>query len=232
MVGQTPRERQSPAFIHALKEDFMFTQRATYYPATGKGPEVRALLEALTQSEQARGIQVNLTTQHFNPDGPAFVRSVRLADLAALAQRRASVAADPARQEHNAKLDPLLGRPAKVELFETIVPLAGPAGGVYIERITWTPAFGKGPELQKVLEEQIMARQAQGMRGALSVQLFSPTGPAFASTLVFPDLAVYEQFRKARSTDAAVQTFAAKARALMTTPQKVELFEILTPFPE
>src|SRR5438132_640696 len=100
----------------------MYVQRATFFPATGKGPEARALMEAQTRSEQAQGVPVNLASQSFNPDGPAFVRNLRLADLAALAQRQKSNTADPARQAYTAKLSTLLSQPAKLELYEIIIP--------------------------------------------------------------------------------------------------------------
>src|SRR5688572_26005542 len=103
------------------KVDSMFVQRAIYFPATGKGPDVRALLETLTLSEQTQGVPVSLAAAAFRPDGPAFVRTIRLDNLNALERRRSRAAADPARLAFNAKLSPLLRQDAMTELYEIII---------------------------------------------------------------------------------------------------------------
>ncbi|MSQ14422.1 MAG: hypothetical protein EXR50_00960 [Dehalococcoidia bacterium] len=99
----------------------------------------------------------------------------------------------------------------------------------FVQRTTWIPALGKGPELRALLEERVKLRNAQGGRSGVSAQLFGPEGPAFVFSTVFPDLASREQLFQRQNSDPAYQASLAKSVMVASKAAVIELFETLVP---
>ncbi len=102
---------------------------------------------------------------------------------------------------------------------------------MYIQRTSLYPTFDKIFELRALLEERVKARQAQGITIGLQEQLFGPEGPAFTVVIRHDDLGGVERLRRQMITDPEFQAFLAKVGAVSRAPAKMELFEVLMPFP-
>jgi len=210
----------------------MFSQRVTNYPAAGKGPELRTLLEERVKARQAKGLRTGLSTQMFGADGAAYVITTTYADLAALEKSRRENQSDPASRAFQAKLAGLQRVPQTIELFEILMPApAAAAEPIFSHRVTQYPAAGKGPELRALLEGRVKDGQAQGLRVGLSTQLFGAGGATYVQTVIYPDLAAYEKRRQANLSDSAFRAYQAKVVELTRMPAKQELFEILVRVP-
>ena len=99
-----------------------YSFRITLYPAAGKAPAVRALLEEWVKAQQAGGSRQTLAIQVFGQEGPVFAQTILHPDLASLEARMRSFQADPGSAAFGEKLAPLLARPGKAELFQVLVP--------------------------------------------------------------------------------------------------------------
>ncbi|MGH2361787.1 MAG: hypothetical protein ACRDGM_14745 [bacterium] len=105
----------------------MFIERVRIYPALGKEPELRAVLEEWAKKRQAQGMEISLSVQLYGPEGPTFVNSAKFRDLAEVENRRRQNQADPAFQAVVAKVDSLCRVPAKRSLYEVLVRYPGKA---------------------------------------------------------------------------------------------------------
>jgi hypothetical protein len=210
----------------------MYVQQISHYPAPGKGPELRALLEDWAKTAPARGFAHNLASQIMGPDGPNFVNGVRHQALAAFGSYPQRSQANPAFRPFNEKQRPLLGRPNQQALYEVLIPPPTQAPPPrYVYRVTRYPALGKAPALRALLEERVKAMQAKGGFYALASQMFSTEGPVYVTNIGYQDLSGLEKTLHGNQQDAAFQSFAEKAQALMGRPGKTELFEVVVPFP-
>src|SRR5712691_3570108 len=99
--------------------DVMYTRRITFFPAIGKGPELRTILEERVRLAQSRGARANLQTAVFGADGPTFSIGNQFDDLGALD----AMLANPLPVEP--RIPPLTRQPVRTELFEVL--LAAPA---------------------------------------------------------------------------------------------------------
>ena len=99
-----------------------FTYRVGLYPAIGKGPAVRGLLEDRVKALQGRGFLYGLQAKMFSEDGPVFAAGIGFEDLTALETYLQNNRRDPEFQAFNEKIQPLLGRPIKSELYQVLVP--------------------------------------------------------------------------------------------------------------
>ena len=105
-----------------LKAPF-FTQRALNYPAQGKGPEVRALLEERVKSLHSGGQRANLSMGVYGSENPVFALTRAFQDLGALDAARSRNQSDSAFQAAQAKLGSLVRQPAQVQLGEVLIPV-------------------------------------------------------------------------------------------------------------
>jgi hypothetical protein len=213
----------------------MFITRALNFAATGKGPELRSVLEERVKTDNSRGGEVSLGTLVYSDDGPAFVVTARYQNLAALDAGRTRNQADQARVASLAKSAALSRQPAKVSLAEVLI---GPTQGVaalhapyYLVRTTSYPAMGKAAELRALLMERVQKAQAAKERTTLSTTVFSGDGGAFFISRAFADLAAYDTYRQHLQSDSAYQLFGAKAVSLSRQPAGNELAQVLIPFP-
>lgn len=103
-------------------DPFRYIRRITRYPAPGKGPSLRALMEERVKTAQARGRRHSLHAQMFSPEGQVFVHNIGDSDLVTMESQVRAFSQDPEAQELAEKVGALEGRPAKVELFEVLVP--------------------------------------------------------------------------------------------------------------
>src|SRR5437764_20533 len=94
---------------------------------------------------------------------------------------------------------------------------------MYIQRITFFPALGKGPELRPILEERVRQRQAQGTRAGLQSAVFGADGPAFSLGIQVADL---EALETVRANPLPVDP---RIAALSRQPNLIELYEVLLP---
>ena len=102
---------------------------------------------------------------------------------------------------------------------------------MFIHRVRGFPAPGKVPEFRATLEEWVKKRQGQGIDTSLARQLFAPDGATFVVTTRFHDLAEYENQTRKMEADPAYQALIAKLASLTRAMAKMELMEVLVPFP-
>ena len=100
---------------------------------------------------------------------------------------------------------------------------------MFIQRITISPALGKGRELRVLVEENIKQGQAQGRQASLTTPAFGDDMGSVVITVRFNDLAELEKTRAHNATDKAWQEYVGKVSAIATA--KFELFEVILPFP-
>lgn len=213
----------------------MYIHRESSYPAQGKGRELRALLEERVKAQQASGQAVSLGVQLFaGPEGMSYIRNARHEDLAAYEAARRRNQSDPAFPAYQAKVATLISRPNSSQLFEVLIP--NPAGNplrapYFTQRALGYPAVGKGPELRAIMEERVKGLQSSGQRATLGVSVYGTDGQEFTTTLAFQDLAALESYRRRNQSDPAFQAYVAKVNPLIRQGPKVELAEVLIPFP-
>ena len=207
-----------------------YIQQISRYPAIGKGPELRALLEEWTRTAPSRGFAHNLISQ-LGADGPVFINGIRHENLAAFQTYPERSRANPGLGPFTAKMQPLLARPPQSALFQVLIPPPSQAPSPSFRfRVSRYPAIGKGPALQALLEERVKVMQAHGFR-SLSRQMFGSEGPVFVTNIGFQDLASLEAFLDNNQRDPEFRAYAEKVESMMARPSKTELFEVLVPFP-
>ncbi len=87
-----------------------YIQQISRYPATGKGPELRALLEEWARTAPSRGSAHNLVSQ-FGSEGPVFTLGIRYENLAAFQTYPERNRANPGFGPFIAKMRPLVPGP-------------------------------------------------------------------------------------------------------------------------
>jgi len=84
-----------------------YIQQISHYPSSGKGPELRAVLEEWTKTAPSRGSAQNLISQ-LASDGPVFIGGIRHENLTAFQTFRERNRANPAFGPFIAKLQSLM----------------------------------------------------------------------------------------------------------------------------
>ncbi len=95
----------------------------TYFPAAGKGPEMRAILEERVRDRYpfAGNVGAALGTPVVG-EAPSFTLNVLFPDLAGLEEFGKANQTDAAFQASQAKLSGLMSRPVRRELFRVLLP--------------------------------------------------------------------------------------------------------------
>ncbi len=106
-----PREAPRPNFVF----------RISRYPAIGKGAALQALLEERIKAMQAHGFRT-LRRQMFGSEGPVFVTNIGFQDMASLEAHLDNNQRDPEFRAHAEKVQSMIARPNKTELFQVLVP--------------------------------------------------------------------------------------------------------------
>ncbi len=168
-----------------------YIQRISRYPASGKGPELRALLEEWARSAPSRGSAQSLMSQ-LGSEGQVFITGIRHENLAAFQTDSERIQANPGFRPFIAKLQPHMARPLHSALFQVLIPPSSQAPTPNFQfRVSRYPAIGKGPALQALLEERVEATQSYGFR-TLRQQMFGSEGPVFVTSIGFQDMASLE----------------------------------------
>lgn len=177
-----------------------------------------------------RGFRHNLASRMLGPNGADFVNGIAHDDLTAFETYPDRSQANPAFAGFTVKQQPLLGRQNVVELYEMVVP--PPAGSRrYTYRVMFYPALGKAPAVRGILEDRVKAMQARGSLHGLQAKVFSEEGPVFAANIGFPDLASLERYMQGNRQDAEMRAFQEKVQPLLARPLRIELYQVLVPFP-
>jgi hypothetical protein len=100
---------------------------------------------------------------------------------------------------------------------------------MFVQRVVFHAAQGKGRELRALLEERVKSAQSQGVAAALSVQMFG--GGGFTMTIRYNTLAELEERRAGIASDPAFQAWVTKVAAVTRQPNESELYEVLIPLP-
>ncbi len=204
----------------------MYSQRVTLFGAPGKAAEIRQILEERTRQRQAQGVRTSLATSAFASE-PCLALTTQFDDLGALETFRASAIGQP-----DPRVALLTRQPARVELYETIVPVPPSSTPTkFLQRVTLTPIMGRIGEVQNLLLEFVKTRQAEGVRGGVSVQAAGPGANNLVSTVALGSLTEFEKLRTRNQTDSVFQQFTGKLGALIVQPPTIELFEVLIPLP-
>ena len=206
----------------ANKERKVFTQTTVLFPAIGKGPELRSLLEERTRQQQSQGQRVGLQMIVYGPNTPAFRIVQEFEDLGSLeAFRQQPLQADP-------RIPALFRQPVRSALWEGL--LAVPAGGEtprYTQRFVNRPLPGKGPELAALLIDGARRAQAEGYRSSVGVQVAGPAAGAVVSQTLYGSLVELEKRRANNRTNPAFQEFLAKQAGLLAAPSNSAISEVL-----
>ncbi|MHB8378093.1 MAG: hypothetical protein ACYDEB_14235 [Dehalococcoidia bacterium] len=102
---------------------------------------------------------------------------------------------------------------------------------MYMHRITIYANPEKVAELRALLIERTKARQAAGMRLALTEMVVGSHAPQFTVNVLFNDLAAFEASRKRDQADGDFQKFVAKLSSLIRKPSDFALLDVLLPMP-
>jgi hypothetical protein len=102
---------------------------------------------------------------------------------------------------------------------------------VYMQRVTIYADPEKVGEIRALLMERAKARQAAGMRLALTEMVAGSHAPQFTVNILFDDLAAFEASRKRDQADGDFQKFVAKLTSLSRKPNDFHLLEVLVPMP-
>ena len=207
-----------------------YVQEISHYPAPGKGPELRALLEEWARTAPSRGFTQNLTSQLGSDLGPVFIIGIRHENLAAFQTYPERNQANPGFGPFIAKVQPLVARRAQSALFQRLnhAPSQAPRPN-FVFRVSRHPAIGKGPALQALLEERFNAMQAHVFR-TLSRQMFGSEGPVFVTNLGFQDMASLEAHLDNNQRDPEFRVHAEKVQSMIARPNKTELLQVLVRF--
>jgi len=203
-----------------------YIQEISHYPAPGKGPELRAVLEDWAKTAPSRGFEHNLLSQ-LGSDGPVFINGIRHENLAAFHTYPERSRANPGWEPFTKKMGSLMARPPQSALFQTLISPSREAPRPSFQfRVTRYPAVGKWLELQALLEERAKAVQARGFR-MLRRQMFGREGPTFVTSIGFQDLASLEAFLDNNDRDAQFRAYVEKVESITARPSKTELFQVL-----
>ncbi len=208
-----------------------YIQQISRYPAIGKGPELRALLEEWARTAPSRGFAHNLISQLLSSEGPVFINGIRHENLTAFQTYPERSRANPGFGPFTAKMQPLLAQwPPRSTLFQVLIPPPSQAPSPSFRfRVTRYPAIGKGAALQALLEERVKAMQAHGIR-SLSRQMFGSEGPVFVTNIWFQDMASLEAHLDNNQRDPEFRAYSEKVQSMIARPNKTELFQTLVPF--
>jgi len=208
-----------------------YIQQNSHYPAIGKGPELRALLEEWARTAPSRGFAHNLISQLISAEGPVFINGIRHENLAAFQTYPERSWANPGRAAFTAKGRLLRARPPQSALFQVLIPPSSQAPTPSFQyRVSRYPAIGKGPALQALLEERVKAMQSHGFY-TLSRQMFGSEGPVFVTNRGFQDIASLEAHLDNNQRDPKFRAHQEKVESMIARPNKIELFQVLVPFP-
>ena len=200
----------------------VFTHRVTSYPAPGKGPELRALLEKRVRSRQSEGYRTALMRTMYGE--ACFAINFQFESLAA----RESAQLGPLPAEAFA-LTSRLGDPS---LHEVLVPANLDGRPVkYIEVRHSDPLPGKGGTLQRLLADRVQQQQAADVRAELSVEIAGPRSQVVTVSRFFESLAEYEESRAQRQGDEGAAAVTVAMAPLVSRHVDIEILEVLVPFP-
>ena len=210
----------------------MYVQRIIHVPALGKNAELRAALEERNTAGNALAPHA-LSVSMFSLE-PAFIHSIRFENLAAIEAYQEKQQADATRETWGRKITQCLARPQAVVLYEELGAPGQTGMGSppkYIIRNRYSPAPGKGPELQAALQERVEKSRTAGPLGArLSRQVASIDGPAFAVSLYFASMAAIDEFRAANAKDSSLRPFLTQVASLVRAPMQQRINRLLIPF--
>ncbi len=102
---------------------------------------------------------------------------------------------------------------------------------MYMQRVSIYPRSDKVAEARTLLQERARARQTAGIRIALAELAAGAGGPLFTISILFDNLAAFEELRRRNQSDTDFQSFVAKLTSLERKPGEVELFEVVVPMP-
>jgi hypothetical protein len=206
----------------------MFMQRTRIAPATGRLPEVEALLVERATAAQGWGRRVGLARRIFSSDGVALSATLVADDVAGIERVRQENLADPSFQALGAKMAPLLREVPTVRMLESLV--TAPRTGTTITVLaSVSPAPGKEAQVTARLDEFVRAGQAAGVTTGLWRRVFSSDGPMLAVISRYADLAELDRVRKERAE--ATRDLAAAIGELLRAPVEQRLFEVVVPLP-
>jgi len=102
---------------------------------------------------------------------------------------------------------------------------------MYMQRVTIYPDPEKVADVRSMLSERAKARQAAGIRLALSEMVAGGDAPQFTVSIVFDDLAAFEANRKRDQADGDFQKFVGKLSSSIRKPSDFDLLEVLVQMP-
>jgi hypothetical protein len=100
-----------------------YIQRVGLTPSIGKTGEVAALVVERAKAGQADGIRLTASTQVAGPAAGNVAVGILFGSLAELEKLRARNLTDQAMVQFQAKLSNLIATPARIQVFEVLIPL-------------------------------------------------------------------------------------------------------------
>jgi hypothetical protein len=102
---------------------------------------------------------------------------------------------------------------------------------MYMQRVSIYPNPANIAEVRTMMIERAKARQASGIRVAISEVVAGSNTPQFLVSTLFDDLAAFESLRNRDQADADFQKFLANVGSLIRQPAAFDLMEVLVPMP-
>lgn len=102
---------------------------------------------------------------------------------------------------------------------------------MYMQRVSIYPDPQKIADVRSMLVERVKARQAAGVRVALVEMVAGSHAPQFTVSILFADLAAFEESRKSDQADGDFQKFVGKLSSAIRKPSQIDLMEVLAQMP-
>jgi hypothetical protein len=210
----------------------MYFRLVNHFPAMGKAPELRVLLEDRVRTgERERLARSALLTELLGPE-PALVHAIQHEDFAAWESHVARIASDPNFQATAAKMQAIMSRPQTQELHQILTRFTTTKDANYLWSNTFFPVPGKAPELRRLLEERVNTSTERGSAAAtLMSQMYPPDGANFTLAIAFSDLASLEAYQSGMQTDAAYASWSTALTSVLVRPNRQRISRVLVPFP-
>ena len=204
-------------------------RRVAHFPALGKEPDYRKLLDLRVARVSSRGVTPIFMSRLLPDGGPELVVYIRFDDMDALEKFRAVDRADPDFINAVQEINTLSRRGFTVALFAPILQADSGrrSNARYFHRWTARASSGNANELRAVLEEFVKARQADGRPVGLTRQVLSPTGPTFIFTETYETLSEYESEYITQSPP-SLRTVQQKIKGVLQSPPEQVMYEIIS----
>ena len=206
----------------------MYFFQVIYYPALGKGSDLRTALEERARSLQAAGVDCELDQPYAGPE-PVFGLILRFDDLTAFESYRENGRTDANTQAFMTRVGGLVSRSASTMLWEPIVSNTIEREWSHLQVVTFTPGVGHANALAWELRERAEQRQREGRACGLYSSVYS--GPqAIALVTGASSIAEIQEWADRNRSDPGFLAFQDRISPLLGALPQMQLMRSLVRF--